>query len=285
MIAAADIDLAYVERGELRAGAPAGALFQAASIAKCLTAWALGRLWERGQIDLDAPLGRYVPEHAVQATVRQALSHTAGLSHPDIAPCMPGAPRVPPEVRSVGPIGEFHYSGGGYALLERAIEEVSGEPFARHMARNVLEPLGMLRSTFDQDSALLDDAAVGHDAEGAELPFYRYAVPAAAGLFTTAHDLALFAAAHFSGRGVVTPRTIATLTTPVARTGHADGLWGEYALGYEVERALVGHHGMNPGWRALLAIEPARSRALVALADHESAMPRLEAMVSEWAAQ
>jgi CubicO group peptidase (beta-lactamase class C family) len=306
--------LAFVEGGDgetevfgladraRRAALTPGHVFQAASLAKCVTAWALARLAEQGRLDLDAPIERYLPRGALSArgfdpariTARRLLSHTGGISLPDIPRIEPGREPPPLDVRVIGPAGRFRYSGGGYALLARSIEEISGERFADHVARNVLEPLAMRRSSFDPSSPLAQDAATGHDERGAPLPFYRYGVPAAAGLFSTAADLARFAAAHFpgpdgepAGRGVLAPRTIATLIAPSTGTQREDGLWAEYGLGYEVERLaggrmLVGHHGVNRGWRALLAIEPARHRALVALANSDAAMPALDALFAAW---
>lgn len=249
-----------------------GHLFQAASIAKCLTAWAVVRLAQQGRLDLDAPIPPGV-------TPRQLLSHTGGISLADIPGTEPGEPLPVLEPRRVGPAGRFSYSGGGYALLARLVESLSGQRFEDHVKAVLLE-MAMGESTFEQDSPLIARAASGHDINGTPLPFYRYAVPAAAGLFTTAADLARFAAAHFR-------HSIEALVSPVASTGRADGLWGEYALGYEVERLrdgriVVGHHGVNRGWRAVLAIVPAEHRAFVALANGDGAMPALEALLQAW---
>jgi len=310
------IALALVEGGEIareehcgfadraaRAPLSSRHLFQAASLAKCLTAWAIARLWEQSRLDLDAPIESYLPraclppssfEHS-SITPRHVLGHTAGLSPSDIPGFAPGHAAPALEVRAIAPAGSrFRYSGGGYALLALALEALTGERFAEHMARNVLEPLGMYRTTFDQNSPLADEAATGHDEQGGALPLYRYAAPAAAGLFSTAGDLALFATAHLDGprgeppgRGLLAPRTIAMLGAPRVGTERADGLWAQYGLGYEVEvlpggRLLTGHHGINPGWRALLAIEPARRRAMVALANSDAATPVLDAVLAGW---
>ena len=278
-------------------------VFQAASLAKCVTAWSAARLAEQGRIDFEAPIERYLTrwrlpqsgfDHA-RITVRRVLSHTAGLSRPDYPGFEPETPLPGLDVRAIESAGNgFRYSGGGYALLAQAVEEITGEPFADHVARHIFGPLGMNRSTFDQASTLTAEAATGHDAAGGALPFYRFDGAAAAGLFSTVQDLARFAAAHLTGpggetpgRGVLAPRGLATLTAPFARTQRADGLWSEYGLGYEVERlengrVFLGHHGVNRGWRALLAIEPDAGRALVALANADAATPVLEGVFSAW---
>lgn len=290
-------------------------VFQAASLAKCVTAWTVLQLAEAGRVDLDAPIARYVErwrlppsafDHSL-ATVRRILSHTAGLSLPDYPGFEPSRPLPTLEASLAGetngggdlrvvepPGARFRYSGGGFALLQLAIEELTGERFAARVARTVFAPLGMTRSTFDPGSPLLDSAATGHDPQGHALPFYRLDGAAAAGLVTTAGDLARFAAAHLpgphgepAGRGVVSPSAIVAMTTPHVRTGRRDGLWALYGLGFEVEqradgRTIVGHHGMNRGWRALAAIEPAGRRAIALLANSDAAMPALEELLATW---
>ena len=328
--AAPGIQMALVERGAVVAEHACGVperstlasltsshLFQAASLAKCVTAWTVLRLAAEAKVDLDAPVERYVtrwrlpqsPFDPSRVTVRRVLSHTAGLSLADYPGFEPARALPPLEASLAGdtngggdlrvvaePGARFGYSGGGFVLLQLMVEELTGERFADHAARAIFAPLGMPRSTFDPSSPLLAAAATGHDADGRALPFYRFDGAAAAGLFTTAGDLARLAAAHLAGpggeppgRGVVPPASIAAMTTPLAATGRDDGLWGEYGLGFEIDRradgrTIVGHHGMNRGWRALLAIEPNRSRALVLLANSDRALPALEAVVSTWRA-
>ena len=223
------------------ATADVAARFQAGSVSKALAAVGALRLAEATGRDLDAPLvpalGGWRPPGAPEGmedgiTLRRVLSHTAGLSIPAYPGIEPGA-AVPDTaallagegdagpVRLAAPPGRgFRYSGGGFTVAQRWAELVTGEPFGPWMDRTVLAPLGMAASTFAQDPRPGD--AAPHDAAGAPLPARRFAALAAAGLWTTAADLARFAAAL--GRGDLP----AVMAEPAPETG------GRYGLGLEL---------------------------------------------------
>ena len=313
------LSVAIVEGGELvaeqafgnaRAGEPLRTdhLLQAASLAKPLTACAVLRLVEQRKAAMDAPVNSMLRtwkiesgEHPVdRITLRRVLCHCAGLSIPDYPGLPPSLPV--PTIRAslqgvtgqpltlIAPPGAgFAYSGGGYALLQLLIEELTGEGFAAHMARTLFAPLAMYRSTFDPESPLAAFAASGHDNTGAALPFYRFDAAAAAGLLCTAADLARFLCALIAG-SVLGETARRVLLAPAVDTGGVDGLWPKYALGFEVDtlsggRTAVGHHGMNRGFRALMAADIDAGRAVVALANGDGAMPALERFYDLWCAQ
>ena len=144
-------------------------VFQVGSISKPVTAWGVMRLVQQGKLDLDAPVDRYLtrwhlppaPFDADGVTIRRLLNHSAGLNSQDYSPIatrpLPSleqslsgesggvnARRGSDDVRiTMTPGQQRSYSNGGYTLLQLAIEEVTGEPFARYMQREVLDPLGM----------------------------------------------------------------------------------------------------------------------------------------------
>ena len=280
-------------------------LFQAASLAKPLTACAMLRLVEQRKVALDAPVNSLLRNWKVESdahpvdriTLRRVLCHCAGLSTPDYPGLPPSLPV--PTIRAslqgvtgkpltvIAPPGAgFAYSGGGYALLQLLIEELTGEGFAAHMARTLFAPLAMYRSTFDPESPLADFAATGHGSDGAALPFYRFDAAAAAGLICTAGDLARFLMGLMDG-SAIDGAARKTLLAPAVATGRADGLWPHYALGFEVDtladgRIAIGHHGINRGFRALMAADIDAKRGVVALANGDGAMPALENIYALW---
>ncbi len=113
-------------------------------------------------------------------TLDQVLSGTAPANSPAIEiTVQPGPPN-------------FFYSGMGYVVLMRMMQDVTGADFRDWMQQNVLTPLGMTNSTFALDlPASLSRAAVGHDTSAQPIPGLRNLYPeaSAAGLYTNAGDL------------------------------------------------------------------------------------------------
>lgn len=297
-------------------------IFQVASISKTVAAWGVLRLAEQGKIDLDAPIDRYVTRWSLPpsefdasgVTVRRLLSHSAGLS-------LHGYPGLPPEeplpsieeslsgqnggagdVHIEQPPGQaFSYSGGGYTLLQLMVEEVSGMPFADFMRQEVLAPLGMTHSSYEWLAELRPATATGYDSKKKPLPNYLFTEQAAAGLYTTASELALFGAAALSGeqgepagRGVVSPATVEALFTPTIPIKDDIGRFlagvEAYGLGYFLETLpdgsrLAGHSGGNQGWRSQLFVAPAQRAALVILTNSDngsSLIPDAAALWGQW---
>ena len=108
------------------------------------------------------------------------------------------AQRTRPRFASIlQPGTEYRYSGGGYVIAELLAVEAAHEPFAAYMQKTVLGPMGMTDSTFEQPlpEAWQSRAAVATDANGKPYPgsWHVYPEQTAAGLWTTASDLAKFA--------------------------------------------------------------------------------------------
>ncbi len=266
--------------GVLEAGqeAPvqADSLFQACSISKSLTAVATLRLVQAGVFDLDTDVNHYLKSWQIPAnetwqpkvTIRQLLSHTAGINVPwfygyhrdqdvpSLIQILAGEkPANTPGIRvSLLPGTRFRYSGGGYCILQQLLCDVRGQSFPDLMRDLVLEPVGMTRSTYEQPlpAADWDHAARGHRANGKSLPGGWHTLPemAAAGLWTTATDLARFsidlqsALAGQEAR-LLSPEMVRTLLSPqVQREGAIYmglGVWLEGTTRF-------GHPGDNEGF-------------------------------------
>ncbi len=189
--------------------------FRIASMTKNMTSLAVLSLRDRGLLSLDAPLADYVPQFAAVApatrdsrpvSLRDLMSHVAGFVTDD-----PWGDRVlgmtPAELDALMAEGKlfarppglaFEYSNLGYALIGRAIGNVSGEPYQSYIRRTILEPLGMTRTTFDAIDASKGDFAWGYRLDEGTWSRERIEpdgeVGAMGGLVTTVPDYARYVA-------------------------------------------------------------------------------------------
>jgi CubicO group peptidase (beta-lactamase class C family) len=276
-------------------------LFQMASVSKWVTSWGVMSLVRQGRLELDAPVSRYLtrwqlPPSAFNnddVTVRRLLSHTAGLTDglgylgfpprspaqsleeslayaTDHAPGADGRTRV-----GNAPGSRFQYSGGGFALLQLIVEEVTHDRFAHFMQQAVFEPLGMTQSTYDEDAAMARGIAVSYAQSLAPAIHYHFSAPAASSLYSDLTDLARFVMAHLPGedgappgRGVLPPEMLVEMRVPAARMLGAD-IWGLGTQLYGKSGAsdhLFGHNGLNyPAINHAIRIDPAGRNGIVVL--------------------
>ncbi|HYH10628.1 MAG TPA: serine hydrolase [Thermoanaerobaculia bacterium] len=141
--------------------------FQTASITKTLTSTAILQLRDRGKLELDKPVRRYLPDFPFEAiTLRHLLSHTSALpdlelfesvvqndparviSNADVIPALRAWQR-PLEFK---PGDRFRYSNTNYMLLALVIERVSGQTYSGYLERYLFRPAGM-RDSFVGDAA------------------------------------------------------------------------------------------------------------------------------------
>ncbi|GAC1500244.1 MAG: hypothetical protein NVS1B6_06450 [Steroidobacteraceae bacterium] len=254
-------------------------LFQAGTISKSVSAMAALHLVESGKLSLDSdvniglrdwkiPSNQFTKEQHV--TLRRILSHTSGLTVHDIPGYDAGAPiptldqmldgRPPantPAIRVESVPGSgWQYSGGGYIVLQAMIVDASAEPFADFVKEAVLEPAGMASSTFSQPlpRELAQRTARGYFEAGKAVPggWRIYPEMAAAGLWTTAADLAHFAIAlrrSWKG-GAHTVISTASAHMMLTAQRNNDGL-GVFVVGKGKQTRFF-HNGRNAGFDALL---------------------------------
>lgn len=279
----------------------ADTVFQTASLSKWLTAWGVLALVDQGKLDLDAPVSRYLKRWTLppsafdndQVTARRLLSHTAGLTDGlGYAGFAPGAPVQSLEASltqasdaSPGATGRvevgiepgtaWRYSGGGYAVLQLLVEELSGEPFEAYMQRVVFKPLGMAHSTFHWTPAQGTSLAIFYGKDAQPATHFRFSAVAASSLYTSVSDLTRFLQAHRPGqqgepigRGVLAPATLAQMGQPAGWL-YGQPIWGLGAMLYADNRAggfIVGHDGSNePAINTAARLNPATGNGIVIL--------------------
>ncbi len=208
-------------------------IFDLASLTKPFTATCVMRLVERGQVRLNDPVARYLPEFArngkQEITVRQLLTHFSGLpADLDLKSSWSGhaqALQLAYDAQPAIPPGSgFLYSDINYIVLGELVARVSGMPLDRYATEHIFLPLKMETTRFNPPAEWRPRIApTAHDEHGNLLrgvvddPSARRmgGVAGHAGLFSTADDLARFAQAMLDRDGsVLSAAAIEKMTTP-----------------------------------------------------------------------
>ena len=254
-------------------------LFQAGSISKPVAALAALRMVEEGRLSLDEDVNRVLRQWQVaeneftkneKVTLRRILSHSAGLTvHgfpgydtdsplPTLRQVLEGSkPANTAAIRvDVVPGSRSRYSGGGYTVMQQMMIDTTGKSFPILMKENVLAPLQMNASTYEQPlpADRAPAAATGYDSNGKEVTGRWHIHPemAAAGLWTTPSDLARFAISiqeGFAGKSnpvISRSMTRQMLTVQTGNNGLGLGLEGAG------NTSRFFHGGRNAGFDALL---------------------------------
>lgn len=256
-------------------------VFQAASISKPVAAMAALRAIQDGLFSLDDDINDVLESWTLDGgaftsarpvTPRSLLSHTSGLgdgfgfpgydpseARPTVVQILDGheLSNVGPVFMERPPMTFMEYSGGGVTVMQQALTDARGRPFVDIMRDDVLTPIGMLNSSYEQPIAPERDrnTASAHDRQGRSRgsKWHVYPELAAAGLWTTATDLALFAievqkSAIGESNRVLSRATVQEMLSPVGV--------GPYAVGFAISRLGEGwyfsHGGSNWGFRCNL---------------------------------
>ncbi|ADG09749.1 serine hydrolase [Caulobacter segnis] len=257
--------------------------FETASISKVFTATAVLQMVERGKVDLDSPISRYLKDFPYPAiTVRQLLSHSSGMSDQDLEPSMRAyaktiAPRpmgqadLVPALQAgkvafkLKPGERWWYANIGYQLLARLVETVSGQTFDAYVRDRIARPAGMTHTSV-VSAAHPSTSAAPYDYEP------RYAairtrlkdepsnVMGAAGVVTTVGDLLKFDQALRANK-LLGPKTQAIAYTPdrladgqpvsvwldIGGMGPAEDGLGWFVFKDRTHGKVVWHTGGAPG--------------------------------------
>ena len=240
---------------ERRAPVTPSTRFRAGSVSKTLTAAAVALLYDRGRIDLDAPVQTYVPAYPQKqwtVTTRQLLGDIAGVhrlrgenNNNDNVPrgnCTSLAQAL--QIFSVEPLAfepgtRYRYSTYGWILLSAVVESAAAKSFATFMADEIFQPLGMNRTALEGTPSDADtvsfygtkrsfgvDQGVTDAAEENYSCFFG-----AGGFFSTPSDLVRLGSAMLKP-GLLKPETIALFQTPLQlKSGASTG----FALGWKVD--------------------------------------------------
>lgn len=285
-------------------------VFSTASFSKWVTATAVMKLVQDDRLHLDDAASMHLTRWQFppstfdtnSVTIRHLLSHTAGLNdglgfgdytEDEKLPTLEQALANPRSSSgepvslavSAQPGSAWNYSGGSYLVLELIVEEVSGVSFEEFVQEEILDPLGMKRSTY-QILGSMDNNAGSYFNDGSTAPIYKYASSAATAFATSAADLTTFTLAqlpHSTVVGVLSNETVESMRAPHGRTSGAD-IWGLGTMLYSPTPEgdfVFGHDGGNdPAINSTARINPSTNDGIVLL---ETGHPSLATRIgSDW---
>jgi CubicO group peptidase (beta-lactamase class C family) len=279
----------WAGRGDVGGAEPdADVQYRLGSITKSVTAVLVMRLRDEGRLSLDDPLDSYVAGTPfADRTVGQLLSHVAGVTAESPGEWWERTPGVPWDDLAPQLAGEhvvhsagrrFHYSNLGYGVLGELVARLRGVSWWDAARDEVLEPLGLTRTSTRPAGRAAAGFAVHPWADMvlAE-PEHDAASMAPAGqLWATLADLGRWAAFLLGdGRPVLADGTLEEMLIP-AGIDASSPEWAAYGLGLQVVRldgrTLVGHGGSMPGFLAGVFADRSAGLAAVALANATSGL-------------
>jgi len=279
--------------------------FRLGALSKPLTAVAAALLHDRGRLDLDAPVQRYVPaypEKQWKVTTRQLMGDVAGVHRirGDGNDAMPSqhcasldeaVAMLADDRLLFEPGTQYRYSIWGWVLVSAAVEGAAGEPFDHFMVRQVFEPLGMDRTVVAETEVVEDmpthapRSILGMRVGVKEAKRPDYSCLAGGGAFlSTPTDLVRLGSAMLKP-GLLKADTIAAFQTPTRLASRASTT---YALGWTVNsvplagepRRMLSHRGSPMGGSVSLLTFPDLGLA-VAAAGNMTDVKRVNAFALE----
>jgi CubicO group peptidase (beta-lactamase class C family) len=292
-------------------------VFRVASTTKTFTGTAAMRLVERGKLDLDARVRRYLPDFSTadptvgpRVTVRQLLNHTPGFMGDDyedtgqgddaLARYVAGMARLP----QLTPVSKvFAYNNAALAVVGRVIEVITGTTYEQAMRELVIDPLGLKHSRFFEDELADFDVAAAHDVVdgkpiASDPPFY--AVPRSfhpfGGLVSSVRDQLRYARFHLgdgrapgSGERLLSRRSLTAMRSHPGPGGslfvELDGMGVTWMLRPSAQGVRIVQHGGDlPGFHSGFIMVPERGFAITMLTNSETGPALLaEFFAKDWA--
>ncbi|HEY3864208.1 MAG TPA: serine hydrolase domain-containing protein [Verrucomicrobiae bacterium] len=249
-------------------------LFRIGSVSKPMTAAGLMLLVEKGKVDLDADIHRYVPDFPEKGhviTTRQLAGHLAGIRH-----YKPGEFYMNRHFNNARdglrifendpllsvPGQKYFYSSYGFNLISAVMEAAAGQDFLPYMQEAVWTPLDLTNTMPDDATRSIPErthfyvakAGGGFKLEPDVDNSYKWA---SGGFLSTPEDLVRFGSAHLQP-GFLTSASLKALFTPQKTT---DGKPTGYGIGWTIQRDKSGHRiwmhtGGSVGGTTVLMIQP-----------------------------
>jgi serine beta-lactamase-like protein LACTB, mitochondrial len=262
--------------------------FRIGSISKSLTAVGLALLVERGQLDLDAPVQKYVPsfpDKGAPITTRMLGGHLAGIRHyrgresfrnQPFTNVLSGLAIFQNDPLVAPPGTKYSYSSYGWTLISAAMESAAKEDFLPYMEKNVIQPLGLkhtradIKGTVDPERTkfyandLLGKYTLAPEVDQS----YKWA---GGGYLSTPEDLTRF------GHALLKPGFLKASSLKLLFTSQktSDGKTTGYGIGWFIGKDAAGHRilmhtGGSVGGKSVLLLHPETKTVLALVSNHST---------------
>jgi CubicO group peptidase (beta-lactamase class C family) len=295
-------------------------VFRIGSITKTMTAVGLMQLWEQGEFDLDDPVNEYLRNYRVEhpdpaappVTFHHMLTHTAGIGElrkvtdlfrPMIALGMKPDGPVPTTTEyyagglrpDIYPGTKWAYSNHAFNVLGQLVEDISGEPLAEYMRKNIFEPLGMNNTDYLRSERVREGLAQGYNFSRGRLKAVKYmeiVVRGAGSVFSNVEDMCCYVAALLGGGAnrhgrVLKAETLSLMMQPYYRLDERLPAMGLSFLLDDLDgHRVAGHDGGWSGFVSSMVLCPEEELAIVvfvnasSLAAHEVSQDLIRRMLA-----
>ena len=201
--------------------ATAATVYRVGSVSKLFTDIGVMQMAERGQIDIDAPVSKYLPDFrpanqfTKPVTLRQLMSHRSGLlREPPVGHYFDDTgPSIATTVRSLNgqpliyePETRVKYSNAGVTVVGYVLEYLNQQPFAAYLKQAVLEPMGLQSSAFQPEAEIKKRLAKAYlwtyDGRVFDAPTFNLGIAPAGNMYSSVTDLSRFLTVLFNdGQG------------------------------------------------------------------------------------
>jgi len=272
-------------------------LFQIASMSKTQCAFAIMKLVQEGLINLNVSVENYLTRWSLPetefdnngVTIRRILCHASGLSLGGV-PAHLSQEKTPSieealtraDVRLIYEPGTvYSYSGGGYAILQLVIEEVTGMSYDEYLQTEIFQPLNLTNTWTDWSESIDNDIAKGYGSMYFPIIKNYIAMKAAAGHYSSIIDMVKWCNLFLQGQSVLNTTTVENILTPQ---------WGEYwgyTLGFHYQKLdngmlTIGHGGDNWGYHGMYRFIPDTGDGIVILTNGERGAALRTEILHKW---
>jgi CubicO group peptidase (beta-lactamase class C family) len=262
--------------------------FRLGSITKQFTSMMILQLVQQGRLKLDGKITEYLPDYPKKTgdriTIHHLLTHTSGIPGYTELPFFrdisrnPSAPAAFVKLFADSallfePGARFSYSNSGYFLLGVIIEKITGKPYEQVLKENILSPVNMNSTGYDQHNPILKKRASGYQKDGfgyINAEYLDMSLPYSAGaLYSTVEDLYLW------DRALYTDRLLPEKTRDLLFAPYIPAFGGGYGYGWGIAKVPIGrtsdsvivieHGGGINGFNTLISRIPSEQDLVVLL--------------------